>query len=144
MQLFLTRAKMFAQPNPIGKSSMLTLGPGQNTAPDWVRETGTYKAGIADGSIQDHTVPVAQPGILIPTVEQLMAIGYARAAAEKTVQEQQVLAAKMAFVASKPADVPVETEPAVQQEAPPAPLASTFGLAAPPPAKPTQRNARKK
>ena len=64
-QLFFKRAKIFLSTKPGGESlrysAVVTTG-APPKVPDWVRETDTYRHGIADGSIIDLTPPVRHRG----------------------------------------------------------------------------------
>ena len=62
LQLFFTRAKIFAYTTPGGehKRFVATVSAKRPTAvPDWVRQTRTYQDGIKDESITDLTPPKA-------------------------------------------------------------------------------------
>ena len=62
--LFFKRAKIFMR-NVDGKSERyvgyVNSGGSVTQAPDWVRETETFKNGVADKSIVDLTPPAANP-----------------------------------------------------------------------------------
>ena len=64
-QLYFTRAKLFLhEVDGAVRRFAATPSAGRPTnAPDWVRETDTYKLGIKDGSITDLTPAApAEPG----------------------------------------------------------------------------------
>lgn len=48
MQLLIKRSKIFRLGN---KKVVVNVGPMPQTVPEWARKTGTYEAGIKDGSI---------------------------------------------------------------------------------------------
>lgn len=94
MILLLTRAKSFHKPdgNRGASDSVVTLSPGQVEAPEWVRDTNTFRAGVADGSIRNFSPEGS--GIFVPTKEQLVDKGYAPEVADEIVIRQRELAAQ--------------------------------------------------
>ena len=76
MQLFFKRAKIFLYTSPKGESmryvgTVNAAGTTDARVPDWVRETETYRAGIADKSIIDLTPPPTRRHKAAPiTVEE--------------------------------------------------------------------------
>ena len=98
MKFLLTRAKSFHLPGGRrgAAESIFTGAPGTIDAPEWIRETNTYRAGVADGSIRDFAP--AGPTVLIPTKDQLLEMGYGPDVADEIITQQQELAGKFAAV----------------------------------------------
>jgi hypothetical protein len=111
MKFLLTRAKSFHLPGGRrgAAESIFTGAPGTIDAPEWIRDTNTYRAGVADGSIRDFA-PKA-PGILIPSKEQLIEKGYAPEVADEIIARQQELAGQ--FTTLEPVDAPPPQPPLI-------------------------------
>jgi hypothetical protein len=144
MKFLLTRAKSFHQPGGRrgAPESVVTLAPGEVDAPEWIRDTNTYRAGVADGSIRDFA-PKA-PGIFIPTREQLIETGYAPDVADAIISQQRELSEK--FTTQEPVEAPLPKAPLIN----PNELGLAGGLPEPVQlpntltAKPTQKPAKAK
>ena len=113
MKLLLTCAKSFHRTDGRrgAPGSIVTLAAGQVTAPEWIRETNTYRAGVADGSIRDFAP--AGTSVFIPTRNQLLEKGYAPEVADEIIVRQRELEAKF----TPPASEEDEDEPAEQKQA---------------------------
>ena len=96
MKFLLTRSKSFHKPDGRrgAPDSIVTLAPGEVEAPEWIRDTNTYRAGVADGSIRDFASTGSK--VFIPTRDQLVERGYAPDVADEIVVRQRELAAKFA------------------------------------------------
>ena len=103
MKYLLTRAKSFHKPDAIhgAPGSIVTCAPGEVEAPEWIRETNTYRAGVADGSIRDFA-PAGQPAVFIPTKEQLIERGYDPEVADQILVQQRELASQFAAPPAEP------------------------------------------
>jgi len=97
MKFLLTRAKSFHLPGGRrgAPESIVTLAPGEVNAPDWVRETNTYRNGVADGSIRDF-VQAGPTAFFVPTREQLVEKGYAPEVADEIIARQRELTMQFA------------------------------------------------
>ena len=111
MKFLLTRAKSFHQPGGRrgASESIITLNPGEVDAPEWIRETNTYRAGVADGSIRDFA-PKA-PGFFLPTKAQLIEKGYAPDVADEIIVRQKELSEQ--FATSEPVEPPPPKAPLI-------------------------------
>ena len=91
MKFLLTRAKSFHKPDGQkgAPDSIVTLSPGEVEAPEWIRETNTYRAGVADGSIRDFAPK--DPTFFVPTKAQLVDRGYASEVADEIIARQTEL-----------------------------------------------------
>jgi hypothetical protein len=111
MKFLLTRAKSFHQPGGRrgASESIVTLNPGEVDAPEWIRETNTYRAGVADGSIRDFA-PKA-PGFFLPTKAQLIEKGYAPDVADEIIARQKELSEQ--FTKDEPVEAPTPKAPLI-------------------------------
>ena len=113
MKFLLTRAKSFHNPEERrgAPNSIVTCSVGEVEAPEWIRLTNTYRAGVADGSIRDFA-PAGQPVVFIPTKEQLIERGYAPEVADEIVVRQRELASQFAAPATEEKPAKEEVDPA--------------------------------
>ena len=110
MQIIVNRSKSFSNGTD---TTTVSPGPGLQEVPDWVRDTNTFKLGIANRSIMEIEVKSASPALPpangagstrfrpeVPTVEEVVAAGYSPEAAAQIVKQQRELAEAFA---TKPA-----------------------------------------
>jgi hypothetical protein len=140
-QLYFKRAKIFLHSTPAGESLRFATGVtgGPIKVPDWVRETETFKRGVADESIIDLTPP-GQRG---PRKPKEPALGHdpladaakkAAQASSEVKEGEEPTIDEPAAEASEEAEAEDEPEPAGESEEKEKPA---FGGSTQ--AKPTQR-----
>ena len=114
MKLLLSRAKSFHKPDGgNAPDSIVTLPVGTVEAPEWIRNTNTYRAGVADGSIRDFA-PTGS-AVFVPSKEQLLERGYAPDVADEIIVRQRELANHFAPEAGEE-EFKTETAPAPLME----------------------------
>jgi hypothetical protein len=105
MQLIVRKTKSFI----LDGHDTFTVNPGPEPLqiPDWVRETGTFKLAVQDGSITEIG-PKPEPGIYVPSKAEVVAAGYTPEAADRIITQQQELKDRLAgkSLASKVQDYP--------------------------------------
>jgi hypothetical protein len=88
MQLIVRKTKSFI----LDGHDTFTVNPGPEPlqVPDWVRETGTFKLAVQDGSITEIG-PKPEPGIYVPSKAEVVAAGYTPEAADRIIARQEEL-----------------------------------------------------
>jgi hypothetical protein len=88
MQLIVRKSKSFIMDGH--ETLTVTPGPEPLQVPDWVRETGTFKLAVQDGSITEIG-PKPEPGIYVPSKAEVVAAGYTPEAADRIIARQEEL-----------------------------------------------------
>ena len=86
MHLIVNRSKSFSNGSQV---KSVAPGPGLQEVPDWVRDTNTFKLGVANETIIEIEVKSPPPTAHVPTRDEVLKAGYAESAVDGIIARAQ-------------------------------------------------------